>query len=96
MKRKFTVVEFDIKRCGFGRRRSGDASVDEALAHVMRGFQGWVQAAPHITHTRIEDVGDLYVKEVEERNGVYCVVLWKRDTAGSEVYGLKSLSLIHI
>ncbi len=89
MKRKFTVVEFDIQRCGYGRRRGGDASVEEALGHVMRGFRRWVDAAPHITHTFIEDSGDLYVKEVAENAGVYCVVLWKRDATGGEAYGLR-------
>ena len=90
MKRKFTVVEFNIQRCGYGRRRGGDASVEEALGHVMRGFRRWVDAAPHITHTLIEDVGDLYVKEVAENAGVYCVVLWKRDATEGEALGLRS------
>jgi len=78
----FIVTRYTISGCRYGRKRPNTPVNPAELKAVLDGFDSWVNAAPHMTHTRISGTQPfkVYVKDSSAQGSDFAIGLWLSST----------------
>ena len=91
-KMKFVITRYLITGCWYGKKRSGTPVNSFELNAILDGFNTWVNAATHITQTRISGTEPfkVYVKDSHADGTDYAVCLWLSSADSNEnVYTIR-------
>lgn len=89
---KFVITRYLVTGCWYGRKRSDTPVKPCELNAILTGFNSWVNAATHITQTKISGTEPfkVYVKNSHASGTDYAVCLWLSSTDSNEnVYTIR-------
>lgn len=89
---KFVITRYLVTGCWYGRKRSDTPVKPSELNAILSGFNTWVNAATHITQTKISGTEPfkVYVKNSQASGTDYAVCLWLSSTDSNEnVYTIR-------
>lgn len=89
---KFVITRYLVTGCWYGRKRSSTLVNPFELNAILTGFNTWVNAATHITQTKISGTEPfkVYVKNSHANGTDYAVCLWLSSADSNEnVYTIR-------